>query len=140
MTYPEAIFCKRQEYEEFENDRLDCEDLTVGELYSTMFLLDENANRREAAKLPARVQGIAREAGLYVVRLTFYDQDFKPTVKTDGQFEGGMWVDVRDKITVTDKQADKQYIPSESYIMPYEDPDEKALQEIAAQNSLVLVK
>lgn len=142
MTYPEAVFCESEEYYAHEKERLDALHLNNGELYSIMFSLERNGNAREAAKLPATVnQKIIEKSGMYLIKLTLHDPDLKPTLETEGRFEDGFWLNVREKIIIKEHEAEcsgGDYIPEEAYIMSYSDPMESRLQRIAAQQDLVL--
>jgi hypothetical protein len=140
MTYPEAVFCRSEEYYAHEKERLDSAYLNNGELYSIMFSLEHNGNKREAAKLPATIiQKVVDKSGMYVVKMALHDPDLKPALQTEGHFEDGFWLNVREKIFINEKESSAgKYKPEEAYIMSYSDPTEDSLQKIVAKKDLVL--
>lgn len=109
MSFIEASFIPRQEFDHHEADRYQEEQLEADQLYSAMFALNSLKTAHEAATLPARMLDVARlRSGLHVIRIAILNGDLETTHIRDGRVIEGYWVDVNDKISIIEASTDKQ--------------------------------
>ncbi len=133
MGYFEAGgFCNLQEYVNGEQERLQAADLIIDELYVLMLALKSKDPRTQALQKPSRILKVKKHAsGLAEIKFNILDADLQTQVTTDGAFEGGYWLDARDKIII-----DGSLHAHSGYFKGYNDDMDRGLMEITDQLSL----
>lgn len=98
MSYIEATFIPRREYDATEEERIQSIELVVDELYIAMFSLVPNESKKEAAKLPAKIKEIRKtEAGIYIASVGLMNMDLREVVTCSAKLLDGYWRDIREE-------------------------------------------
>jgi hypothetical protein len=132
MSYIEATFISRKNYDELEPERKQENEYEIDEFYVAMFSLASNPDKFEAAKLPLKFKDVARlDSGLYLSSLALFNSRLESTAICLGEFSNGYWIDVRQKVTVSK-------IPVlHSYIRDYDTELDSDLRILTSRLSLV---
>lgn len=88
MSYLEADFCPRSEYEDGRESRIT--EFNEDELYMAMLSLTPYSQTNQAAKLPAEITQLTRlESGLWQASLVLMNIDLRPLLNITSQVEEG---------------------------------------------------
>lgn len=112
------IFCSVSEYKNGQPNRALEHDLQKDELY--MVNLRLRGEKREAAKVPARLGEIEREAGVIAVRFSLLDSNLEPVGQAYESVSDG-YMSAIQGISIRDVTNDTKYKIAQAYFMDYFD-------------------
>lgn len=115
MSYIEAGYCKREEYDAGRENP--ATELIVEEFYVVMFALRSKNPQTQAAKIPAQVKHLENNgSGARKASLLLLNAELEPLTQKRATIDAGFWVDVKSQLTKIDQSPIE-----ESYFRQYGD-------------------